>query len=100
MKRQATRMGQLGRAAAIAAGTALAFGAGSASAHHAIGGTYDLGKTGTLKGVLTKVDWSNPHAWFHFDVKAADGSIKKWATESTCCTAALSKRRWPIITAR
>lgn len=74
------RLNRLVAAAATALG--LAALAGPAAAHHAIGGQYDLAKTGTLKGVLTKVDWSNPHAWFHFDVKASDGSVKKWSTES------------------
>ena len=54
----------------------------AAEAHHSISAQYDLGKKATIKGVLTKVDWQNPHAWFHFDAKQADGSVKAWTTET------------------
>src|SRR5438094_194535 len=41
----------------------------SAQAHHAFGAEFDASKPVTLRGVITKVDWINPHAWLHLDVK-------------------------------
>ncbi len=62
---------------------ALGFAFAPASqAHHAVQAQFDVTKNVVFEGVLTKVDWQNPHAWFHFDVKKPDGTIEKWATET------------------
>ena len=61
---------------AAASGSALAFAA-PAAAHHAIGATVDTGKQIVASMVLTKVDWINPHAWFHFSLTKADGTVVK-----------------------
>ena len=53
-----------------------------ASAHHAINAQFDVSKFEELTGVLTKVDWVNPHAYFHFDVKDASGKVTKWSFET------------------
>jgi len=45
-----------------------------ASAHHG-GGSFDLSKSVTYDGVLTKVELVNPHSWLYFDVKAPDGKV-------------------------
>lgn len=67
------------RAIAVAA---LAF-AGPASAHHAINAQFDVSKTLEMKGTLTKVDWVNPHAYFHFAVKDdASGAVSQWSFET------------------
>jgi hypothetical protein len=34
-----------------------------------------------LKGTLTGIDWENPHAYFHMDVKGADGKVVSWSLE-------------------
>jgi Family of unknown function (DUF6152) len=49
-----------------------------ASAHHAWHG-YDMDHITTVKGTVTKFDWSNPHVWMNFDVKDENGNIEKWA---------------------
>jgi len=49
-----------------------------ASAHHAWHG-YDMDHLTTVKGTVTKFDWSNPHVWMNFDVKDETGNIEKWA---------------------
>ena len=55
--------------------TALALaGAATAHAHHAVQAQFDVTKNLILSGTLKKVDWTNPHAWFHFDVKGQDGT--------------------------
>jgi len=70
-------------AIAAVAGIGLAVGLVSqADAHHAVNAQFDVTKSVVITGVLTKVDWQNPHAWFWFDVKQADGSTQKWGTET------------------
>src|ERR1700719_3358132 len=51
-----------------------------AFAHHCVAG-YDLTKTITLRGMVTKFDWSNPHCVIHMDAKTAGGEIQNWTIE-------------------
>lgn len=48
-------------------------------AHHAFQAEYDEHQQIKLTGVLTKVDWINPHIFFYMDVKDADGKVTNWA---------------------
>ena len=50
----------------------------SAFSHHSVDGRYDRQKTVTLNGVITKVDWINPHIRMYFDVTDDDGSVTTW----------------------
>jgi hypothetical protein len=50
-------------------------------AHHAFAAEFDRDKPVSLEGTVTKMDWINPHAWLHFDVKQADGKNVEWAVE-------------------
>ena len=50
-------------------------------AHHSFGAEYDVQKPITLTGVLTKVEWTNPHARFYVDVKDAKGTLTNWNFE-------------------
>jgi DNA/RNA endonuclease YhcR with UshA esterase domain len=52
-----------------------------ASAHHSFAGEFDVDKPIKLQGTITKVEWINPHAWIHIDVKKPDGSVESWAIE-------------------
>ena len=51
-------------------------------AHHAFAAEYDATKPVTLNGVVTKVDWSNPHGWIYMDTKEANGAVKHWTIET------------------
>ncbi|HEV3331383.1 MAG TPA: DUF6152 family protein [Bryobacteraceae bacterium] len=63
----------------IAFGAALAVT--PAVAHHSFSAEYDSKKAVTLKGIVTKVDWMNPHVYFFIDVTDESGSITNWALE-------------------
>jgi len=52
-----------------------------ASAHHSFAGEFDVEKPIKLQGTITKVEWINPHAWIHIDVKKPDGTVESWAIE-------------------
>jgi DNA/RNA endonuclease YhcR with UshA esterase domain len=51
------------------------------SAHHSFSAEYDSKKPVTLKGIVTKVDWMNPHVYFYLDIKDESGNITNWALE-------------------
>ena len=51
------------------------------SAHHSFAAQYDPSKSVTLKGVVTKVEWANPHARFYVNVTDADGKVVNWNLE-------------------
>ena len=55
--------------------------AAPAWAHHSVQAQFDLDKPFTLNGVVTKVEWINPHSYLFLDVKDATGKVKKWAFE-------------------
>ena len=51
-------------------------------AHHAFAAEFDAKKPVKLRGTVTKMEWINPHAWIHVDVKKEDGSIDEWMVEA------------------
>ena len=56
----------------------LALGALPILAHHSFAAEYDDTKPVKFSGVVTKVEWMNPHIWFYVDEKTADG-VTHWA---------------------
>jgi hypothetical protein len=69
-----TRIASLFAAAALLCGTALA--------HHGFGKEFDEKKPVTLEGVVTRIDWENPHVYFYVDVTESDGAVVNWACET------------------
>ena len=50
-------------------------------AHHAFAAEFDANRPINLQGTVTKVEWINPHAWIHVDVKKPDGKVESWMIE-------------------
>ena len=53
-----------------------------ARAHHSFAAEFDSNKSLTLEGVITKVDWINPHGWWHVDVTNKDGVVEHWDVQN------------------
>ena len=51
------------------------------SAHHSFVGQFDPAKLVTMTGSVTKLEWTNPHAFFYLDVEDSDGNVTNWAFE-------------------
>lgn len=55
--------------------------AAAALAHHSFAAEYEATKRVTLKGTITKVEWTNPHTYFYVDAEDEDGKVVNWAVE-------------------
>lgn len=51
------------------------------SAHHSFGVAFDANKPVTLTGVISRIDWTNPHTHLFLDVKDASGKVVTWTLE-------------------
>jgi DNA/RNA endonuclease YhcR with UshA esterase domain len=77
----------------LAAGFGLLVGATSAMAHHAWPVEYDVNKPVSVKGVVSKVEWMNPHTHFYVDVTDEKGTLTTWNFEMAS-TVALERGGW------
>lgn len=71
----------------------LVAGALPALAHHSFAAEYDQSKPITLEGVVTRVDWENPHVHFYVDAAGPDGAVANWICE-TGGPYRLTRRGW------
>ena len=67
--------------------------AGMAEAHHSFAAQYDADQPATLKGVVTKVEWMNPHTRFYIDVEDDQGNVINWNLELASPNI-LTRRGW------
>jgi uncharacterized protein DUF6152 len=79
--------------AVVALGLAFAALAVPVSAHHSWTAEYDAKKPITVKGVVSKVEWTNPHTHFYVDVTDASGKVTTWNFEMAS-TPALERGGW------
>ena len=79
--------------AAVVPVSVLIFAAAPAWAHHAFAAEFDAEKPIKFKGTVTKMEWINPHAWIHIDVKSDDGKVTPWMIEAAAPNSLL-RRGW------
>jgi len=81
------------KAGVFAVGLALSSLAVPLSAHHSWTAEYDAKKPVTVKGTVSKVEWTNPHTHFYVDVTDAGGKVTTWNFEMAS-TPALERAGW------
>lgn len=62
-------------------------------AHHSFASEFDITRPVELDGVVTRMEWSNPHAWVHIEVTTAEGETQQWQVEGGAPNA-LIRRGW------
>jgi hypothetical protein len=63
------------------AAAVLAGGSQRTRAHHAFAAEFDSAQPVKLTGLVTRLQWTNPHSWLYLDVTEADGKVTPWAVE-------------------
>ena len=66
---------------AASALAALICAAAPGYAHHSVAAEFDADKPITLTGTVTKVEWTQPHAWIYIDAIDASGKLMNWGWE-------------------
>ena len=65
----------------VVLGVAAVLSAAGAAAHHAFAAEFDINRPVKLTGTVTKLEWTNPHAWVFIDAKDDKGAVQNWAIE-------------------
>ncbi len=79
--------------ALLIAGLGLLCSGATVGAHHSITGEYDPDKAVMLKGVVTRIEWTNPHARIYVDVAQPNGTVASWNLE-LAAVSALVRNGW------
>jgi hypothetical protein len=69
------------KAAVVVVGVGLLLAWRPAVAHHAFAAEFDAAQPVKLTGAVTRLDWTNPHAWIYVDVKDETGKVANWGFE-------------------
>ena len=68
--------------AVVVAGIGLLLSVEPVFAHHSFAAEFDAKRPVKLRGTITRMEWINPHAWIHIDVKDSDGKVVNWMIEA------------------
>lgn len=52
-----------------------------ANSHHSFAAEFDISRPVAFTGTVTRVEWTNPHAWIYLDIETDEGSVQSWAVE-------------------
>ena len=77
----------------LAVAVAFVAAAQTVIAHHSFSSEFDANKPIILKGVVTRLEWENPHTYFYMDVTEVDGKVVSWAMEMGSPNA-LTRQGW------
>jgi len=77
----------------LAALAVAAAGTVPALAHHSIAAQFDMYKTNTVTGTITRMDFQNPHSWLYVEVKDEKGTVQAWSIEFGAANT-LYRRGW------
>ena len=69
------------RAFLVIVGAAWLLAAAPAAPHHAFAAEFDINRPVKLTGAVTRIEWTNPHAWLFVDAQDDNGNVQNWAIE-------------------